>query len=283
MVDKTGYHGIEIPENLDAVVKEAIAEGQAQRRRTRVLHTLRRAGSAAVVFAACIITVINLSPTFAAAACELPVVGGLCRVFLFREYHTEDSIRYVDAEIPQIENTGKTDLEARVNQEIRKVVQAYVTESEARSKEYYDAFVETGGNPEDFIPLGITVSYETKYISQECVSFVVSQHESRFDAYNCDFYYNIDLDSGKNITLRDWFGPQYRQIVAESIESTIEGWSEEQRSILWDDLSIVDLISEDTNFYFNQDGQIVVVIEKYEAAYGAAGNLEFTIVPPSES
>lgn len=282
MIDKTGYHSIEIPEKLDAVVRDAIAEGQAKRRRAKILHTLRRAGSAAAVFVVCVITVLNLSPAFAAAACELPVVGGLCRVFLFREYHTEDPIRYVDAEIPQIENTGKTELEARVNQEIRKVVQVCVAESEARSKAYYDAFVETGGDPEDFIPLGITVSYETKYISQECVSFVVSQHETRFAAYNCDFYYNIDLESGKNITLRDWFGPRYRQIVAESIEAEIEGWSEEQRGILWDGLSIIDLISEDTDFYFDQDGRVVVVIEKYEAAYGAAGNLEFTIAPPPE-
>lgn len=280
MIDKTGYHSIEIPENLDAVVKEAIAEGQAKRRRTRVLHMLRRVGSAAAVFVACIITAINLSPTFAAAACELPAVGGLCRIFLFREYHVEDPIRYVDAEIPQLENTEKTELEARVNQEIRKVVQEYVTESEARSKAYYDAFVETGGDPEDFIPLGITVDYETKYIGQEYVSFVVSQHETRFDAYNCDYYYNIDLENGENVTLRDWFGPQYRQIVAESIETTIEDWSEEQRSILWDDLSIADLISEDTNFYLDQDGQVVVVIEKYQAAYGAAGDLEFTIAQP---
>lgn len=280
MIDKTGYHSIEIPENLDAVVKEAITEGQAKRRRTRVLHMLRRAGSAAAVFVVCIITAINLSPTFAAAACELPAVGGLCRIFLFREYHEEDPIRYVDAEIPQLENMDKTDLEARVNEEIRKVVQEYVTESEARSKAYYDAFVETGGDPEDFIPLGITVDYETKYIGQEYVSFVVSQRETRFDAYNCDYYYNIDLENGKNITLRDWFGPQYRQIVTESIEATIEGWSEEQRSILWDDLSIADLISEDTNFYLDQDGQVVVVIEKYQAAYGAAGDLEFTVVQP---
>lgn len=91
--------------------------------------------------------------------------------------------------------------------------------------------------------------------------------------------YNIDLESGRVITLRDWFGPDYRQIVAERIEAAIAGWSEKQRSLLWEDLSVIDLISEDTDFYLNQDGQIVVVFEKYEAACGAAGNLEFMIQP----
>lgn len=277
MIDKTNYQTIEIPQNLDAVVQDAIAEGLTRRRRSKMLRVFKRAGSIAAVFLLCVVSALNFSPSFAAAACELPVVGGLCRVLLFREYHAEDNIKYIDARIPQIENTRKTELEARVNQEIRKVIHDCMTASEARAKEYYDAFVETGGNPEDFIPVGITISYDTKYISQECVSFVVSQYETRFDAYNCDYYYNIDLDSGKMITLEDWFGTHYRQIVAESIEHTISGWSEEQRSVLWDDLSIIDLISENTDFYFNQDGKVVVVFDKYEAAYGAAGKLEFVI------
>lgn len=67
--------------------------------------------------------------------------------------------------------------------------------------------------------------------------------------------------------------------MAERIEAAIAGWSEKQRSLLWEDLSVIDLISEDTDFYLNQDGQIVVVFEKYEAACGAAGNLEFMIQP----
>lgn len=277
MVDRRSYNNIEIPDNLNEVVQGAIAEGMARRRRNKIVNLFKKTGSIAAVFFLCVITALNLSPAFAAAACEIPVVGDLCRVFLFREYHTKDEIKYVDAKIPQIENTGKTELENRVNLEIQKVMSDCLAASEERAKGYYDAFVETGGNPKDFVPVGITIDYETKYISPECVSFIVSQYETRFDAYNCDLYYNIDLDSGGIITLKDWFGPDYRRIVSESIETTIAGWSDEQRGILWEDLSVIDLISEDTNFYFNQDGQIVIVIEKYEAAYGAAGNLEFTI------
>lgn len=283
MIDKTRYQRIEIPEDLHAVVQEAIAEGQSKRKKTRVLRFFKRAGSVAAALMLCMIAALNLSPSFAMAACDLPVVGDLCRVFLFREFHTEDAIQYIDARIPQIENTGNTELEARVNQEIRKVIEDCLTASEARAREYYDAFVETGGKPEDFIPVGITISYETKHVSPQYLSFVVSQHETRFDAYNRDFYYNMDLKSGKVLTLRDWFGLQYRKLIAKSIKDTIAGWSEEQRSILWDDLSIVDLISESTPFYLNADGQIVVVIEKYEAAYGAAGNLEFTIAQPPQA
>lgn len=122
MIDKSGYENIEIPGELDQVVQDALAEGLEQRRKNRVRDLSRRLGPMAAVFLLCTVTALNISPTFAAAACDLPVVGGLCQVFLFREYHKEDDIKYIDAKIPQIKNTGKTELEQRINQEIQKAV-----------------------------------------------------------------------------------------------------------------------------------------------------------------
>lgn len=277
MVDRKGYEQIQIPEELNEVVQGAIAEGLSSRRRHGGLFILKWAGSIAAVLMLLVVTMMNVSPAFASAACELPVVGGLCRVLLFRDYHIQDDIKYIDAEIPQIENTGKTELEARVNLEIQEAVNACLQESEARAKEYFDAFVATGGDPKQFTPLGITVDYEVKHISPQYVSFVVRQYETAFSAYNQYFYYNLDLETGRQLTLRDWLGNDYRQIAAESMEKTIAGWSQEQRSQLWDDLSVIDLISENTDFYLNEDGQAVVVIGRYEAACGSAGRLEFVI------
>ncbi len=277
MMNRKGYERIQIPGELDGVVQEAIAQGLSRRRGHRVISAFKRAGSMAAVLLLCVVTMMNVSPAFASAACELPVVGGLCRVLLFREYHTQDNTKYIDAEIPQIENTGKTELEARVNLEIQKAVSACLQESEARAQEYFEAFMATGGKAEEFMPLGITVDYEVKHISAQYVSFVVRQYETAFSAYNHYFYYNLDLETGRQLTLRDWLGNDYRQIAAESMEKTIAGWSQEQRSLLWDDLSVIDLISENTDFYLNENGQAVVVIGRYEAACGSAGQLEFVV------
>ena len=165
MIDKSGYENIEIPGELDQVVQDALAEGLEQRRKNRVRDLSRRLGPMAAVFLLCTVTALNISPTFAAAACDLPVVGGLCQVFLFREYHKEDDIKYIDAKIPQIKNTGKTELEQRINQEIQKAVYDCLAASEARAKDYHDAFIATGGDAEAFVPVGITIDYEVKYIS----------------------------------------------------------------------------------------------------------------------
>lgn len=282
MTDKTKYDNIEIPCDLYETVQCAIDEGLAKRKRARVLSVLKKAGCAAAAFFICVVAALNLSSGFAEAACDIPIVGNICSIFLFREYHVSDELKHIDAQIPQIEDTRHDELEARVNQEIHKIVNDLIKESEDRSAEYYKAFVETGGDPDEFIPVGITIDYETKYISKQYVSFIIYQYETRFSAYNTKLYYNIDMENGRQVTLADLFGTNYRRIVADSIESSIAGWSDEERSILWDDLSIIDLISENTNFYFNNDGQVVVVIEKYAAAYGAAGELEFVIQTDNE-
>lgn len=274
MVDTSKYREIEIPETLDSVVREAIEEGLQSKRRRNMLG---RAACFAAAFVLCFVSLLNLSPVFAEAVYSIPVLGDLCRILTFQEYRFEDEIKYIDAEIPQIENTGKTDLEKRVNLEIQKIVNDYLRDGEARAKEYYEAFVATGGTPEDFVPVGITIDYEIKHISPRYASFVISEYETNFSSYASYVYYNIDLESGRILTLKDWYGNDYRQIVADSISETIAGWDDQQKAMLWDDLSVIDLISENTDFYLNESGQVVVVFEKYEAACGSAGALEFVI------
>lgn len=277
MIDKTEYENIEIPDDLDGVVDAAIAEGRRTRKKNRGVIVWRRVSVAVAVFVACFISLLNVSPVFAQAAYEVPVIGDLCRIVTFREYHFEDSIKYIDARIPRIENTGKTDLEKRVNLEIQKKIDDCIAENEEVAREYYEAFIETGGNPEEFTPMGITVDYEIKCMNDRFVSFVISEYETLFNAYDYEYYYNIDMESGRIITLKDWYGSNYRQEVARRIENAVSEWSDERRSILWDDISFADLISENTNFYISRDGDIVVVFPKYEVAYGAAGAVEITI------
>lgn len=279
MIDRSGYDGIEIPEDYHSVVSSAVAEGLRAGKKARFTLALRRAACAAAMFFVCLTAVLNLFPTVAAAASEMPVIGGLCRILTFREYHTQDKYKYIDARIPEIENTGRTELERRVNLEIQQIINQRLQDSERRAEQYYNAFVETGGDPESFIPVGITVDYEIKNISREYVSFAIFQYETDFSAYNYTFYYNIDMETGRMLTLKDWLGNDYKNIAARSIEKTIESWPDEQKNMLWDDLAVEDLITEETQFYINENGEAVVVFDKYEIAVGAAGRLEFTVTP----
>ena len=278
MIDKSQYDRAEIPQELDAVVSGSIREGRSRRRKQeKVRSHLKRGGCALAALTACLVLLLNLSPTVARAMSQIPLLGELCRVVTFREYHFTDEIKYVDVRIPQIENWGKSQLEQRVNLEIQKKINDCIQESEAIAQDHYEAFVATGGKPEDFHPIGITVDYEVKTINQKYASFVIWKCESFVRAYEQWYYYNIDLQSGRILSLKDWFGNDYRQIVAKHVEDDLANWDEDQRWALWADIDVEDLISENTDFYINPEGQVVVVFPRYSLACGAAGRLEFVI------
>ena len=280
MIDKSNYNKIDIPENLSSVVDEAIKYGLSTT--IKPYSRLKKVASLAAVFCIIFVTLLNTSQIFAAAIYEIPIVGNVCRIFTFREYHIEDPIKYVDVKVPHIDNSGKTELEARVNLEISKLISENVEKGEERAKEYYKAFIETGGKSEDFTPIGINIDYEIKSISEKSVSFVITKYETFASAYFEQYFYNMDLQTGKLFTLKDWFGSDYKDIVASSIEETISHWSDYQKEALFQDVDIDDLITENRNFYLNDQNQIVVVFEKYEVAVGAAGILEFPITTTSE-
>ena len=55
------------------------------------------------------------------------------------------------------------------------------------------------------------------------------------------FYYNIDLDTGKDITLKEWFGSNYKKIIADEVQKQINTWDDEKKFYLWEDLDLEDL------------------------------------------
>lgn len=233
-------------------------------------------GIAAVIVIAFIIP-LNIMPSYARAVEKILIIREIAKIFTFKEYHYKDEIKYIDIKIPKFSYEGKTDLEKRVNQEISKVIYEEVKNAENDAKDYYEAFVGTGGDPKDFIPIGINIDYEIKSITGKQVSFIISKSETFSSAYFMEYFYNIDMESGKYVTLKSLLGNNYKEIVTRSIKNTITTWNQEKKDLLFKDVNIEDLIDENTNFYINEQNQIVVVFEKYEMAVGAAGRLEFAI------
>lgn len=277
MTYNSKYKDIAIPENLTTVVNDAVEEGLDIYRYNNAAKILKRTLIFIAVVSLSFILLLNIFPLLAAAAYEIPVIGNVCRIVTFREYHLEDEMKYIDARIPNIEGLGGTELETRLNLEIRKIISEELAVSEVRAKEYYDAFVETGGNPDEFIPLLITVDYEIKCVNKNYVSFIISKYETHASSYCQQYFYNINVDTGRIITLRDWFGNDYKKIISKSIEKTISEWDTEKKQQLWDDLEIENFLTDNTGFYINEDMQVVVAFAKYEIAAGSAGILEFTI------
>ena len=272
---KSKYDEIEIPQELSSVVYDAIETGLKSK--PKKYNIINRVGLIAAGLIAIFIIPLNLNQAYAETLSQIPIIGDLSKLFTFREYQFEDEIQYVDVKIPQFSNEGKTDLEKRVNEEIVKTINEEVENSKQRTKEYYDAFIETGGKPEEFMKREIEVNYEIKCVSDKYVSFIINKWETWANAYCQQYFYNLDIETGRELTLKDLLGNNYKEIVMKNINYTIANWSEEQKFYLFDEVNIADLINENTKFYLNDQKQVVIVFGKYEIAAGAAGILEFPI------
>ena len=275
MTGKQYYEKIPIPSDLSLRVEDAIRFGLRTARRP--VPIWKRAACLVLGGWIGLVGLLNCSPAFAETAGQLPLVGPVCEIFTFRSWHQQDEIRYLDVQVPHIQITGGSQLENQVNLEINRLIQNEVDAASKRAEEYYQAYLDTGGDPESFMPISIEVGYEITHLDDQLASFVISKSETMASAYFQQYFYNIDLQTGQLLSLRDWLGPDYREIAAESIQTAIDGWDEEKKALLFDDIDIPSMITENTNFYINEEGQAVIVFEKYQLAAGAAGILSFPV------
>ena len=76
-----------VPEELEFAVASALRAGQ---RRLRGRRALRRSVSGVLAGCACFVLLVNANPTFARAVSDVPVLGGLARVFTVSEYTIDE-------------------------------------------------------------------------------------------------------------------------------------------------------------------------------------------------
>ena len=275
------YEAQPLPEELDFAVASAIRAGERRRRRQR---TIRRGLATGLAACACFVLLVNASPEFARAVEQVPVLGSLARIVTVEQYRIEDPDRLIDVRLPALENTGHTDLEQRVNTEIRLRIDQVIADAEERARQAKEAFVDTGGDPAAFIPILINVDYQVKCQNGQYLSFVVETTETQASAYTQLYTYNIDLTTGRELTLRDLLGDDYMELANQAIQAEID-----RRSTLPDysyfdpDIDGVGFqgIADDQPFYINQAGNPVIVFAKYEIAPGYMGKPEFEIPCPA--
>ena len=228
------------------------------------------------------VVIVNLSPSFASSISDIPIIGNMAKVFTIEEYKEEDEQKLINAKIPGIENTGNTELEKRINYEIALKMNEVLEEAEDRAAEYKKAIIETGGKEEDYQPINIQIDYKVGYSSDKIVSFVILKSETLASAYTERYFYNIDIETGKNLNLRDLLGNDYKNIIDETIYKEIEERSKNPDNMYFveEEMKFSGIKNEYQNFYINTDGKVVIVFEKYEIAPGYMGAQEFVIDKP---
>lgn len=274
---KEVYEAIKVPNELNYVVNKAILD--KKKKEKSVLIYVKYAVTTVACTFLTFIFMINLNPSFATDISEIPIIGNMAKVFTIKEVKKEDKEKLINAKIPALENTGNTELEKRINYEIMLKMNEILEEAEKRAAEYKEAVIETGGNEYDYQPINIQIDYKVGYSNDKVVSFMISKSETLANAYTEIYFYNVDIETGKKLNLRDVLGKEYKQIVDTTIYKEIEERSKNPDNIYFtaDEGGFEGIENEYQDFYINSDGKVVIVFEKYKIAPGYMGTQEFVI------
>lgn len=274
------YDSIEVPDELEYVVNRAIHQEKVVHKRPNIISYMKGATVALATTFALFIVLLNTNETFAKSMEDIPVISNLAKVFTVREYKEETNTELIEARVPAIQNTGNTELENRINNQISTKINNVLDEAKQRAKKYQEAVVATGGNLEDYRPMIIDVNYEITYQDDNLISFIITKFESLASAYTEQYFYNINIQTGEELDLKDVLGEKYKEIVDKEVTNQIEERKKADENNIYfekDEGGFSGIENEYQDFYIDENKKVTVVFQKYEIAPGYMGIQSFEI------
>lgn len=244
--------------------------------RSRRMLTRLSASAAAVVLVFSL--GVNLSPAFADAVRDVPVLGSIAEVVTLKNYFEQkDNVSYSVRQPAVADDQGQVQDDV-VNQQIQQAIDTYLADAQQRIEEYKEAYLATGGTKEEFLSRNIQVQVDYQVFSQteDTLSFALYMDENWVNSYGIVKYYNLDLQTGQPLTLQDLLGDNWQSMVNEEIAAQIQQQEQEGVPYLIDE-STFSGVTDQTKFYINDQHQIVIVFDKYEIAPGSSGRPEFVL------
>lgn len=260
-------------------MKRRIEEGKREKRSMKKMKSIRGLAVAAAVILA-IVILPNTSSTVAYAMGNIPVLGGFFKVITFRDYQYEDERNVADVVVSEVTTEGKVDSSAA------ETGKKTAGEINAEIKEITDKWVEEfRSNMEDEGYHNITISSEVIATTKDYFTLKLICFQAAGSGYEENHFYTIDLNTGEKVELADLFreGSDYKRIISENIKKQMreqmaanEGvmyWIDNEEYPEWNFKEITD----DTSFYINENGEIVICFNEAEVAPASMGTVEFTI------
>ena len=225
-------------------------------------HTKRWMAWAAAVVAA-FIAVPNVSPTAAAALSDVPVLGALAEIVTFREYTYDDGHSSADVSVPELSGGEAA---GQVSDEVQAYTDRLIAQFQEDCKDTGEGY------------LGLDVSSEV--VTNTDSWFTLRINATRTQASGAEFIkiYHIDKTTDQVVTLGDLFQPDadYVTVLSNEVRRQMEErMAQDETAGYFPDQFTA--IAPDQNFYWNEDGDLVLVFDEYTVAAGFVGTPEFVI------
>ncbi len=282
---KQEYEEIRIPAELRRRVEAGIQKGKEDgeeiirmNKKSKLIKFVRNTAGAVVAAMLAITIMANSGASIANAMMKIPVLGTIAEIVTFREYKDSTNDMTADVKIPEVSVKNE---DGSVNQEttdaVNKSIQEYTDEIIAQYKADVEA---SGGEGKQLVDL----EYEVITDSDRLFSIRFDKLQIMASGAESVKIYHIDKQTGQMINLKGLFKEDVNFI--DPISDNIKKQMKEQMAADEGKMYFIDSdmpesdfqsITEDTTFYVNDSGKLVIVFDEYEVAPGSMGVVEFEI------
>ena len=285
--------------NLEQVrqLRGKIDKAKSEKRRKLALVRIRKLSTMAAALIAAFVILPNTTMGVANAMENIPFLGKLVSVVTFRDYHYEDENNAINVEVPELvvepymltaseEDTGMPEgavgaAQEDVTKNLKKTTNEINEEIQAITDQLIAEFEKNmGQGHQDMMVKSQTLSTTADYFALKLICY-----QAMGSGAEWDYFYTIDLTTGERLSLADLFpgNDDYISQISEDIKKQMQEQMDADSNVYYwlDDPEVGEWnfrsITEETSFYLDQDGRLVICFNEGDVAPMYMGCVEFKI------
>lgn len=281
---KKDYEQIKMSKEQVDLMKKNIENAKKEKSKKGNKHLIWKTSIAAA--AAAFILIPNVSKEAAYAMSNIPVFGKLVEAVTFRNYIYESERHSANIDVPEIipdQTQTPDDTDQKAKQNLKKTTEEINAEIKKITDDIIAEFKERVKDQEDY--QNVVIDHETLATTDDYFALKLICYQGSGSGAEWDYYYTIDLNTGKRISLKDLFtqDADYITPISENIKEQMKQQMKEDENIFyWVDSEDTpewnfEKITDETSFYLNKDGNIVICFNEGDVAPMYMGCVEFTI------
>ena len=262
----------DIPDPVKTRIEQTLADLPEKKHKIKQIRILPRIAAAAACFIFITLFLLpNVSIAYAQALEQVPVIGDIVRVVTIRNYFYSDDRHEMDIDVPKIDGES-SDAADYINKNVSELTTALVNQ-------FYKDLEIADNNGYG----SIHVDYEVITNTDRWFTLKLSVSETAASSNNYFEFYHIDKEQGKIIELGDLFNTdKFSDTLVVEIKKQMQQQMDADITVKYwiNDGEIGEefaAVGVDHNFYWNDDGDLVIVFDQYEVAPGSMGTPEFVI------
>lgn len=276
---KQEYEKITMSEDAYKKMRQRMDQAKKENRMMKNRRVYK--GLAAVAAAMAVVVALpNTSSTVANAMQSIPVFGDFVKVVTFRDYEYDSDKKTAHVSVPEVVVDADANTEnaeqlkestEQINAEIQKISDQWI-------KEFKKDLTKDGYKD-------MQISSEVVTTTDDYFTLKLTCTQTEASGYEENHYFTLDRKTGKQLKLADLYSGEadYKKRISDNIKKQMrEQMKADENVSYWlDDKDLPEInfteITEDTAFYINEDGKLVICFNEGDVAPMYMGAVQFVI------